>query len=97
MTESEIKRLICDWITAAGGLVWLHARNGRIKKSKYLKPGIADILGVWKSRPLAIEVKKPNGKVSDEQTAFLTDFNARGGIAFVARDLGDVIRKLEAA
>jgi hypothetical protein len=56
--------------------------------------GVSDILGVWKGRLLAIEVKRPGGKVSDEQQAFIDRVNKLGGIAFVARSVDDVIRGL---
>lgn len=97
MTESEIKKLICQWLAANRALFWLHIAQRMNKRSKYLPNGIADIIGIWKGRPLAIEVKTPKGIVSDEQKEFLQTFNERGGIGFVARNLDDVIRKLEAA
>ena len=46
--------------------------------------GIADILGIYQGRFLAIEVKKPGGRVSPEQVKFLQRVNDEGGIGFVA-------------
>lgn len=57
-------------------------------------PGVADILGIYQGKLLAIEVKTLNGKVSDRQDAFIDQVNLRGGIAFVARSPDDVIERL---
>ncbi len=57
-------------------------------------PGVPDIVGIYKGRYLGIEVKTPNGKLSPKQTLFLRTINEQGGIAFVARDVADVIDAL---
>lgn len=56
--------------------------------------GVSDILGVFQGKALAIEVKMPNGRISDHQRAFLVRFAKEGGIAFVARNIDDVEREL---
>jgi len=57
--------------------------------------GISDILGVYQGRMLCIEVKKPGGRVSPEQRAFLDRVNDEGGIGFVAYSVDDVVERLE--
>lgn len=57
--------------------------------------GVADILGIYNGRPLAIEVKTTRGVVSEFQKDFLIRFQAAGGISFVARSVDDVVKKLE--
>lgn len=57
--------------------------------------GVSDILGIYKGYPLAIEIKRLKGRVSENQQAFLDKFKAEGGIAFIARSLDDVIRHFE--
>ena len=58
--------------------------------------GMADIMGVLKSgRSLAIEVKSPTGLVAAHQHEFLNSIATAGGLAFVARSVDDVIKKLE--
>lgn len=52
--------------------------------------GVADIIGVYEGRLLAIEVKSEKGVVSKEQREFLDKVNAKGGIGFVARSIKDV-------
>jgi hypothetical protein len=54
-------------------------------------PGIPDIIGCFKGRFIGIEVKAPNGKVSDYQQQFIDNIVRAGGIAFVARSVDDVI------
>jgi hypothetical protein len=57
--------------------------------------GISDILGIYKGRMLAIEVKRPGGRVSQEQRAFLERVNEEGGVGFVAYSVDDVVERLE--
>lgn len=57
-------------------------------------PGIADILGCYKGRFLAIEVKRNGKEPTELQQAFLDAVKEAGGIAFVARSVDDVIAAL---
>jgi penicillin-binding protein-related factor A (putative recombinase) len=57
--------------------------------------GISDILGVYEGRFLAIEVKRPGGRVSSEQRAFIERVNEEGGVGFVAYSVDDVVKRLE--
>ena len=45
-------------------------------------------------RFLAIEVKAAKGKVSPHQQQFLDEITARGGMAFVARRVVDVVARV---
>lgn len=94
MTEAEIKRLIADWLSLQPGcMIWYNQNNGvigRRNSSKYARNGVPDIMGIWHGIPLGIEIKKPNGIVSEEQKAFLAEFNEHGGIGLVARSLEEL-------
>lgn len=58
-------------------------------------PGCPDVLGqLCDGRLLGVEVKSPTGKLRPEQALFLERIRAAGGVAFVARDLRDVLREL---
>jgi len=58
-------------------------------------PGCPDVLGQLKDgRLLGVEVKGPAGRLRPEQAVFLDRVRAAGGVAFVARDLRDVLREL---
>jgi hypothetical protein len=99
MTEAEIKREICEWLETKQWecMFWVQSAGkipGRINRSRYQRNGIPDILGIWKMRPLAIEVKKPGGKISEEQRKFMLEFMEYGGIGIVAWSLDDVKKEL---
>lgn len=96
--EGAIKKQICDWLAYQKCFFWIQQAGkipGRINKSKYLRNGISDILGVWNGRMLAIEVKAPGNKPSSDQTEFINAVNASGGIAFVAYSLEQVIEEIK--
>lgn len=67
----------------------------RLKHSVHRVLGIADIIGIYKGRPLAIEVKSANGKLSQHQKEFLAKWEFNGGIAIVAKSIEDIIKGLE--
>ena len=56
--------------------------------------GISDIIGIYKGRFLAIEVKRPGLKPSEHQQAFIDRVNEEGGIGFVAWFPEDVVKEL---
>jgi Holliday junction resolvase len=56
--------------------------------------GVSDIIGIYKGRYLAIEVKAPKKEPSENQRAFIDRVNHEGGLAFVARSVDDVITGL---
>lgn len=59
-------------------------------------PGVSDILGVGPfGKILAIEVKRESGRLSERQAKFQNNVIDRGGIALVARSVGDVIEVIE--
>lgn len=55
---------------------------------------IADLLVCLDGRFVAIEVKRPKGKLTDGQERFLHNVRAAGGKAFVAYSVDDVVREL---
>lgn len=87
-SEKDITRAIRSLLNTLGIWHWKQWQG----MGSY--PGVADILGIYQGKLLAIEVKTVNGKVSDRQDAFIDQVNLRGGIGFVARSPDDVIEKL---
>lgn len=69
------------------GTGWRKRNNGSLR-------GVSDIIGIWKERPLAIEVKSKTGRPTKEQIFFLNHFASKGGLVLVARSLDDVKRFL---
>lgn len=57
-------------------------------------PGVPDIVGIYNGQFLGIEVKTEKGKLSPHQERFIANINANGGLAFVARNIDDVIEKM---
>ena len=58
-------------------------------------PGCPDVLGQLKDgRLLGVEVKGPAGRLRPEQTVFIGRIRDAGGVAFVARDLRDLLSEL---
>ena len=60
--------------------------------------GQSDILGMLRDgRFLAVEVKRPGGRLTSEQAAFLAGVSQQGGVAIVATDVHDVLTVLQTA
>ena len=58
-------------------------------------PGCPDVLGQLNDgRLLGVEVKAQAGRLRPAQAVFLERIRCAGGVAFVARDLRDVLRAL---
>lgn len=101
--ERAIQNQICAYLKLRGAYVFIHDSVGifdpsrgcfRRNNSPHRIRGVADILGIYKGRPLAVEVKTPTGRVSPHQKEFLKNWAAAGGIGFVARSVEDVIDQL---
>ena len=90
LTESQITKQIRDVLNACRIFHWKHWQGGMTSIK-----GIADILGIYQGRFLAIEVKRPGLKPTSDQQAFLENVNEAGGIGFVAWFPEDVIRELQ--
>lgn len=102
--EQDIVNAILDYLMYRK-IVHAHIRNtGAIIKrdgktffarNKRNQPGIADILGVYKGVPIAIEVKSEVGKVRPEQETWLNEWANSGGAYCVARSVDHVEQFLE--
>ena len=102
--ENRIKRDICDFLKASGGMIFVHDSVGifdpvrrcyRANQDPFRRRGVSDLLGIWKARFIAIEVKVPKKYPSKDQKSFLQDVANAGGIAIVARSVEDVRKVLE--
>ena len=52
-------------------------------------PGVSDLIGWTHGRFVAVEVKGPRGRITDEQAAFIDLVRRSGGLAGVARSVAD--------
>lgn len=66
----------------------------RKQKNKYAINGVADILGIYKGKFIALEVKSRTGKPSQEQKIFLENIERNGGIAGIVRSVDDARKVL---
>lgn len=64
------------------------------KKNRWFMYGVSDIVGIYKGRFLAIEVKTEKGKLSRFQENFLQQVREHGGIGIVARSIDDLEKQL---
>ena len=93
LTERDIQKSIIDYLRVKGVFCWENRTQGtydptrkqfRRNNSKYFLKGVSDILGVLPDGSfLAIEVKRPGGKISIEQSMFIGNINKNKGIAKV--------------
>lgn len=86
--EAEITKQIRDYLKLMRIFHWKQLQG------LGSTPGIADIIGIYQHKPLAIEVKTEKGKLSVQQEAFLKNWQNEGGIAILARSIEDVIKGL---
>ena len=97
-SEAQTQRQILDWLKLNGIFAWRNntgAMAGSHKGKRWFVrfgcPGMSDILGIYKAgKFLAIEVKRSDGRLTQDQQCFLESVKANGGIAIVARSLKDV-------
>lgn len=102
MLEKQIENQILDYLAYNDIFAWKIKTMGTFDQStnKFRKPskrymkGVADILGIYQGKPLAIEVKSKKGVLSLYQKIFLNRFKENGGTAIVARSLDDVVKGL---
>lgn len=109
--EVDIQAACVRLLQLHPAVAWAHRMNtgaGRFvypdgKQSRFLRfgfPGQADILGQLRrshgGRFLAVEVKRPGEKPTDDQLAFLEAVRYAGGVAILAYSCDDVARELRA-
>ena len=88
-TEAQITIQIRELLRARGVFHW-KAWQGPMSQPK----GVADILGCYQGRFLAIEVKSPGRQPTPDQAWFLGEVARANGIAFVAHSVEEVVEGL---
>ncbi len=90
--ESDIKKQIRKFLRACG--IW-HYNHWQ---GQFSEPGISDLGGIFRGKPLYIEVKVPNfnrsTKTFKQQEAFLQQAKNEGAICIIATSVDDVIDSL---
>lgn len=90
-TEANIQQAIIEYLALdRKGFFWRNntgmATYGH-RKVMYGKKGSPDIIGTYKGKFIGIEVKKKNGKQSDDQKVFQEWLESAGGIYYLADDV----------
>lgn len=98
LLERDIQRQIIDWLKLSR--IW-HMRlntgamtlqyRGKQRFVRFAVPGAPDILACVRGKLYGIEVKKPDGLLSEDQEAFGFALKQAGAAYIVARCLEDVI------
>jgi hypothetical protein len=78
-------------------VVWFHVPNGEERfvavavklKEMGVRPGVADVIMFGRGVALAIELKTPDGKLSENQEGFRDAWTRAGGRYEIARNLGE--------
>lgn len=93
-SEKEIQHDSVEWLLHDRriSVVWRNdtdrTRTRKYAKGKHRAKGLADVCGMLRGGSFfAIEFKKPGGKLSEEQTLFLSKVKENGGFALVAFSL----------
>lgn len=98
LSEKKIQSAILNYFgMLRDAYVWRNnsgaaTQTNKSGKSYFMRFGLkgsADIIGCYKGRFIAIEVKSAKGKTSEEQDKFIAEINRCGGYAIVARSLDD--------
>lgn len=84
LTETEIQNQIREHLRWAGWFVIRHQQGLGCHK------GLSDLTAIRDGRTVYIEVKRPNGVLSEYQEEFQRQIEAHGGTYIVARSVDDV-------
>ena len=105
-SEAVVLSAVRKALTLHRAVAWVERLNsgaGKLQyrdgeQSQFLRfgwRGAPDLIGQLRDgRMLAVEVKRPSGRVRPEQAQFLETVREHGGCGFVARGVDDVWREL---
>lgn len=100
--EKILENEILEYLAANNIFCWKIKTTGTFdpktrgfrRTGKWYKKGVADILGIYKGKFLAIEVKVKGSYPAPNQRIFLQDVLNHGGVSFIARSIDDVKKHL---
>ena len=106
LSELAIQRAVCDHLRARPvyGIVWFAVPNGgyrrpteaKIFKGMGVLPGVPDLILLRAGKMYALELKKANGKLTDNQRDTMDMLTAAGAECAVAYSIDEAVAKLEA-
>lgn len=103
-TESSLVSACLAHLHWRGCLAWRQNTTGVYDRARGVyrfhgMRGVSDILALapdGSGRLVAVECKSAKGKLTPEQSLFLDNVRAHGGVAVVVRDVSDLIAALAA-
>jgi hypothetical protein len=100
--EGRIKAACLRYLERRGIMAWNNPSGAvEVRPGQWLhfgKKGSADILGCLPNgRFLAVEVKAPDGRLSNDQKQFLEEIGTLGGLAITVRDWRELDAELRGA
>ena len=95
---NALTQQILNFLFKEGAFAWRQNTTGiwdprRGIRRASMKKGVSDILGCYKGRMLAIELKIGSDTLSPEQEGFLASVAHAGGIAFTTGSCEDFLRQ----
>lgn len=98
VTENQIQRRILDALAMVPGLrIWRNNTGRRGRVTYGLCRGSADLIGLVNGRFVALEVKTPRGKTTEDQEAFMQTVWQHGGFATVVTSVEQALEAIERA
>lgn len=96
ISEADVMRLIQMEASKIGARLWRNnVGTAETKNGSFIRFGLcvgsSDLIGIYKGRFLAIEVKAKGKKPTEEQTNFVNFVNKFGGIAGVCYSVEDFL------
>lgn len=99
--ESDVQRLICDFLAYKGLFFWrsnnvpIYARSGDGKMRfralpKYTPKGLPDIICIRNGHFIALEVKREGCKQTPDQILIQNEIEDNGGYYYVVTGLSDI-------
>lgn len=98
--EADIQRKIIALLKRRGAVVTRvnsgHMRDSDGRHIALAAAGTSDLICLYRSRYLALEIKRPGNKPTSKQQAFLEDVRREGGIAMVLTSVAEAEALLDA-
>ncbi len=93
--ERDIEAAMIEYLRSRGALAQKIRSTGRFIRGRLIplpidERGVADILGCYRGKFFAIEVKSPKGRQTDYQKSFQARVIKSGGLYIVARSVSDL-------
>ena len=100
MNESEIQTRIMIALSELGCTVWRNNTGAYKDGARYIRYGLAkgssDLIGMTPcGRFLAVEVKQPGKKPTNDQINFINHVNSKNGVAFIGYSPGQAIQEIK--